>query len=300
MDYFKRYILFLALCVSVIGCVKEPIYPVPKVAFEVDWSGISAVGGADGQTDSVYVYLYPKFDYFSEPIVIKSFSDELTYSLMPGQYTLMMHNAPLKNLRSGYVDSYDKFTFYMPFDNNKRIETSGKLHLLAPDDKMHTINVTALEKNTFVLKPITATKTIRFKITTARFGDIVSAYGVLSGVVSSMNAKTWALSEADISTIKLPNFTIQDSTLTGGQVDVLGFNPLASPLQSERVILTLYVNNKEVDTPLEQDIDLTDYLKEVKGDEIEVIVTLPFKPATNAVVVINEWLAGDDITVDIS
>lgn len=293
----NRYILLLILCaVSFTACVKETLYTVPDVRFEIDWSGISAANKAANQTDSAYLYLYPQFDYKADPIILKAASGEHICKLLPGIYKVLMHNAPLTNLYPAETETFESLSINQ---FGKKAISCSNLHLL-PADRALDIEIVTTGNNVFNLKPITASKTIRFVIKTERFGDITSAYGVLGGVSTSMRVNNWARSQSDISSVRLPDFTITDSTLSGGQINVLGFNPATNPKEEDRILLTLYVFNKEVPYPLEQPVDLTDEVKDLTGDEIEITITVPYSPSTSAIVEIKQWRAGNELEIEIS
>lgn len=299
----KQHIWAFLLCAfGAVGCIKEKIYDIPTVTFNVDWSGISAASKGS-ECDSVYVYLYPHFDYEAEPIVVRSCEARVECQLLPGFYDVIVHNAPLSGINKRNELDCDNFEFYVPPTSSDVVAASscGMLHLLAADDPMRSVEITTFkEQNTFTVSPITVTKQIKFKIKTTRFGDIKAAYGVLSGVSTMINARTWKLSEEGLISVRLPNFTVTDSTLTGGKVNVLGFNPSPTPKEDERISLKIYVSNTEVDYELEQEIDLTESLKDLVGDEIEIVIVVPFNPATNAFVEVNQWLAGTALEIGMS
>lgn len=279
--------LFAVLVVVVLqlqGCVKEPVYTIPVVDLTVDLSQIEAVKGSRASFDEVYYYLYPNFDYAADPIVVKGSPSSLSVSLLPGNYGVLLHNAPIDPLVVSDAEQFETMKVTLPFGDDGLLLSCPTLYALKGDDPMHKITVARDGGNSFSFAPVVASKKVRFVIHTKGFGDVTSARATISGVSTELNISTLVASKG--LTLAIPDFSIEGSTFTSGNMELLGF----TIDEGQESILTLYVHNEEVEHEIDQKIDMTEYVKDVSGDEIEVTIDVTFNPDTRIFPIsIRQW-----------
>lgn len=272
------------------SCVKEPIYVVPTVNLSVDLSQIENLPAfSRASFDEVCYYFYPNFDYTADPIVVKGAFSNLSVALLPGDYGVLLHNSPIDPIVVSGAETYETLKLSLPFGQDELLPACPTLYALKNDDLMRKITVLHsggdVVANRFVFTPVVVSKKIRFVIHTVGFGDIISARATISGVSTELNMATLVTSNG--LTLSVPDFSIQNNaTFTSGNMEFLGFD-LGEGKES---ILTLYVHNEEVLYEIDQKIDMTDFIKNATGEEIEVTIDVTFDPDTRIFPIsIRQW-----------
>lgn len=287
------------------GCIREQMYKVPEVTFTADWSnGTRANSNEKSSTRSEFLdyvlYIYPQSNSNAEPFyAIPSQSGTVSLALLPGSYKILMHNKLGSDLVAVAPELYETLSVLNSGSEVDDISAISQFMALSNDDAMREIEIvygesSIIESNKFVLKPISVSRNVSFFINSEQFGEIISVEAKLEGVGGKLNMSTLAASE--FGTLDLPSWTVSDNAFSSSKYEVLGFN---SALNS--TVLYLYVKSKDSGYPFEQPVDLTQALKDLEGDEIEVHLDVEFKPDIRVrAITIKQWLNGNYLEVDIS
>ncbi|MEG1414239.1 MAG: hypothetical protein RSA94_03700 [Mucinivorans sp.] len=295
----------LMLCLMQ-SCVKEHIYEIPMVELTTNIienkSNVSSsdFGASYAQgihqkaaTTSICYYLYPNFDYKAEPIIVHSESGIAHVALLPGKYGVLLHNEPIAPLVVSGQDTIVNLGVGLPFDANGALPPCPVLYALGVSDTMRQISVLLNSPNVLAFVPEVVSKKLRVVVNTDKFGEITAARATLSGVASALNFNTLKPSSGVM--VGMPNFTVEGNRLRSPTLNLLGF----STSNLDTTVLTLYVKNKEVDFELEQPVDLSSYIKDMVGSDIELTLTVSFDPDVRVYPVeIRQWDSkGNEIEV---
>lgn len=283
----------LVSALSVQSCVKEEIYAIPMVDLNVSFAE-SNQSQMKSAVQSVCLYLYPNFDYKADPIVVTSNSMNIKVPLLPGDYGVLLHNQPIDPVVVSGADDYSTLMLTLPKGDDGFLKPCPSVYALKATDAMRKITISRDDPNSFTFTPIIISKKIRFVINCdGKFGEMVSARATLNGVATQVNLST--LSATNGLVLSIDDFAINTSQITSRNYELLGFTT-----NEEKIILTLFVKNKEVQFELEQPIDLTDYVKDLVGDQIEITISVTYDPDIRIhPITIKQWQEGSDIEIGI-
>lgn len=286
--------LGVATALLVQSCANEKIYPIPMVELNVSFEKSTQSQVKTSPASSVYFYLYPNFDYQADPIVVSSNSTNLQIPLLPGDYGVLLHNSPIDPVVVSGAEQSENLTLTLPKADDGFLMPCPTVYALKETDAMHKITISRDEPNSFLFKPVVISKKIRFVLNVDNtFGNVTSARATLSSVATEVNLSTLKASKG--LTLAINEFKVEESYLRSSNCELLGFTT-----QEEKVVLTMFVRNDQVAHELEQPIDLTDYLKDLVGDEIEITISVKYDPDIRIhPVSIKQWQDGNDLDIDI-
>ncbi len=288
----KIVLIAVIAIIATNACVRKDLNDIPTVQFNVDWS--NAKRATTGKQHNGFIVLYPQFSYNGGNITINvTDSEPAEAEILPGVYKVHMYNIP-SDIIAASGGTFDSLSLEVLTDLSV-IEPIEQIMSLGIESTYRsvTINSAADAMQTVNIVPVSFSKSLRFKITAEKFGTIQSLNANVTGIASKIRIVDAVLSKPR--GVKFSEWTVDASTLTSKSVEVMGVYTDYEP-----VILTLNVVAEGVNGELVQSVDLTNELKNTKGDEIEVVMTVTYEPELKITgITINEWLNGNKIEVSI-